>query len=63
MEVSGQLYALCRFTSRERAPGPNWIGGCVGPGTGVDTMEKRKIAALAQNRTRAVQPVTHCYID
>jgi hypothetical protein len=28
-----------RFTPVERAPGTHWIGGRVGPGTGLDLME------------------------
>jgi len=32
-----------RFTSRERAPGTHWIGGCVGPTAGLTTVSKRKI--------------------
>jgi hypothetical protein len=31
-----------RFTPAERAPGTHWIGGWVGPRTGMDDMEKRK---------------------
>jgi hypothetical protein len=27
-----------RFTPRERAPGTNWIGGWVGPRTGLDAV-------------------------
>jgi hypothetical protein len=32
-----------RFTSRERTPGTHWIGGWVGPRTGLDAVVKRKI--------------------
>jgi hypothetical protein len=31
-----------RFTPRERAPGTQWIGGWVGPRTGLNNMDKRK---------------------
>jgi hypothetical protein len=29
--------------SRSRAPDTHWIGGCMGPTDGLDTVEKRKI--------------------
>jgi hypothetical protein len=29
-----------RFTTGERAPGTHWIGGWVGPRTGLDDVEK-----------------------
>jgi hypothetical protein len=32
-----------RFTPVEIAPGSHWIGGWVGPRTGLDAVEKRKI--------------------
>jgi hypothetical protein len=32
-----------RFTPWERAPDTHWIGGWVGPRTGLDDVEKRKI--------------------
>jgi hypothetical protein len=35
-----------RFTPGEKAPGANWIGGCVGPRTGLDNVERRKILPL-----------------
>jgi len=38
LEVSGQLHG---FTLRDRAPGNPWIGGWVGPKTGLDTVSKR----------------------
>jgi hypothetical protein len=34
------------FISRKRAPGTHWIGSWVGPRTGLDAMEKRKILPL-----------------
>jgi hypothetical protein len=33
---------LCLSTPGERAPGTHWIGGWVGPRTGLDDVEKRK---------------------
>jgi hypothetical protein len=32
----------CRFTPGERAPCTHWLGGWVGPRTGLDDVEKRK---------------------
>jgi hypothetical protein len=34
------------FTPEERAPGIHWIGGSVGPGTGLNDMKKRKMLLL-----------------
>jgi hypothetical protein len=31
-----------RFITREGTPGTHWIGGCVDPRAGLDTVEKRK---------------------
>jgi hypothetical protein len=39
----------CRVTPRESAPGVHWIGGWVGPRTGVDAVVKRKIPSLCQD--------------
>jgi hypothetical protein len=43
--VGGQLSAsrLDLLTTRERALGTHWTGGWVGPRTGLDDVEKRKI--------------------
>jgi hypothetical protein len=35
-----------RFTPGERGPGTHWIGGWVGPRTGLDDMQKRKFLPL-----------------
>jgi hypothetical protein len=35
-----------RFTPRERAPSNQWIGDWMGPRTGLDDVEKRKILPL-----------------
>jgi hypothetical protein len=35
-----------RFTPGERAPGTHWIGGWVGPRTGLDDVERRKFLTL-----------------
>jgi hypothetical protein len=37
---------LGRFTPGERDPGTHWIGGCVGPSTGLYGVEKRKFLTL-----------------
>jgi hypothetical protein len=39
------------FTPRERDPGTHWIGGCVGPRTGLDAVVKKKFPAPAETRT------------
>jgi hypothetical protein len=44
MQVSGQLHAPGRFTPVEGAPGTHWIGGWVGPKTGLGDVEKRDIS-------------------
>jgi hypothetical protein len=36
----------CRFTAGEKIPDTHWIGGRVGPRTGVDDVEKRKFLPL-----------------
>jgi hypothetical protein len=36
----------CHFTPVEGAPGAHWIGGSVGPRTGLDYVEGRNILAL-----------------
>jgi hypothetical protein len=41
MEVSGQLHAPGRFTSRERAPGTHWVGSWVGPTAVLDAVMKK----------------------
>jgi hypothetical protein len=47
-----------------RGPSIHWIGGWVGPRAGLDAVEKKKKSlATAGNRTTAVQPVAHRYID
>jgi hypothetical protein len=31
----------CRFTAADRGPGSHWIGGWLGPRSGLDTVDKR----------------------
>jgi hypothetical protein len=38
-----------RFTSRERSPGTNWIGGWVGLRAGLDTKARGKILCQGSN--------------
>jgi hypothetical protein len=40
-----------RFILAERAPGTHWIGGWLGPRTGVDNVGKRKFLALPRMQT------------
>jgi hypothetical protein len=46
--VGGKWLAsrLGRFTLGKRAPGTNWIGDWMGPRTGLDDVERRKILPL-----------------
>jgi hypothetical protein len=49
-----------RFTPRERASDPHWIGGWLGPRAALDSVEKRKISCSCRERytnSSAVQPV------
>jgi hypothetical protein len=60
MEASGQLHAPATLTPKERAPGTNWIGVCVGSIAGVDAVVKRKILSTcweSNPRTPIVHPV------
>jgi hypothetical protein len=43
-----------RFTPEERAPGTHWIGGWVGPRTGLDV---EKSLARTGTQTPTIQPV------
>jgi hypothetical protein len=52
----------CSFTPGERVPGTHWIGGWIGPRSGLDTVEKTK-SFTAGNRTSAVQSVARRYTD
>jgi hypothetical protein len=42
MEVSSQLYAPAALAPAERATGTHFIGVCMGPRAGLDTVVKRK---------------------
>jgi hypothetical protein len=44
--VSGQLHVPDSFTPGERAPGTHWMGGWVGPRTGLDDVEKKTFFIL-----------------
>jgi hypothetical protein len=48
-----------RYTLGERASGAHWIGGSVGPGAGLDIVEKSKISFPAVNRIPDVQSIVH----
>jgi hypothetical protein len=41
LEESDQVHAPAALTPDERAPSTHWIGGWVGPRTGLDDTEKR----------------------
>jgi hypothetical protein len=64
--VGGEWSAsrLGRFTPGEKAPVTHWIGGWVGPRTGLDDMEKRKFLTVYSNADPSVvHPVASRYID
>jgi hypothetical protein len=48
------------FTPGEIAPGTHWIGGWVGPRTGLDDEGKRKFLTLPGLE---LQPIANHYID
>jgi len=41
MEVSGQLHTLAALPQGKELLGTHWIGGWVGPRSGLDTVVKR----------------------
>jgi hypothetical protein len=48
------------FTSGERAPGIHWVGGWVGPSSGLDAVDEGKISYLLpgmESRPSSPQPV------
>jgi hypothetical protein len=50
---------------KERTPHTNWIRGWVGPRTGLNDVEKRKISSLTRLELdpSAIQPVASSYTD
>jgi len=44
MEVNGQLYTPTSLPPKERAPCIRWIGGWVGPRTGLDAVPMREMS-------------------
>jgi hypothetical protein len=66
MEVSGQFHTSAALPQGKEPHGIHWIGGCVGPRTGLDAVEKRKCfdPCLKSNTdTSAVQPIVLRYTD
>jgi hypothetical protein len=55
MEVSGQLYSPADLPLK-RSPGTHWIGGWVGPRTGLDDHGEEKILDPTGTRTLALRP-------
>jgi hypothetical protein len=49
--VGGQLHAPAALPPEEEPPGIHWVGDWVGPRTGLDDVEKRKILPLPGTRT------------
>jgi hypothetical protein len=59
--LGGELLASCsrRFTAGERAPGSHYIGGWVGPGTGLDGVERGKFLLLTRLELRSLVLPVH----
>jgi hypothetical protein len=51
MDVSGQLHAPAALTPGKN-PGIPWLGGRVGPSTGLDDVERRQILPLPELELR-----------
>jgi hypothetical protein len=57
MQVTDRLYDMAVYPRRENSL-THWIGGCVGPRDGLDTVvEKRQISVPLGKGTPVVQPV------
>jgi hypothetical protein len=56
MEVSGQLHAQAALCPGKRAPSTHWIGGWVGPRTGLDTVVKRNSKPPLRLEPTIIQP-------
>jgi len=48
MEVNGQFHAPAALPPGKVPPGTHWIGGWVGPRTGLDMVLKRKVSVTSQ---------------
>jgi len=59
MEVTGQLRALVALPTRKESPCIPWMGGWVGPRTGLGrgAEEENPIITPEGNRTPVLQPV------
>jgi len=66
MEVSGQIHAPATLLGK-RAPTPRirWIGGCVGPGAGLDAaaVKRSKFPSLPGIEARSSSPYPGHYTD
>jgi hypothetical protein len=47
------------LTSEERTPGAHWIGGWVGPRTGLDNVKRRRILPLPGLELQPLSRPTH----
>jgi hypothetical protein len=64
MEVSGQLHTPAALPPGKQPHGTHWIGGWVGPITGLDDVEKRKFLIIPGLELQPViQPVARHYTD
>jgi hypothetical protein len=48
---------------RKAAPDTHWIGGTVGPKSGLNVLAKRRIIAPDYNRSPVIQPVASHFTD
>jgi hypothetical protein len=62
MDVSGELHARASV-HREKIPSTHEIGCWLGPGAGLDTVEKIKRFSLSRILTPAVQPIAFRYTE
>jgi hypothetical protein len=60
LEVIGQLCGQFDFLLNERAHSIHWIGRWVGPGTGLDNVQKRKFSVLSGLEHQPLCSPAHC---
>jgi hypothetical protein len=61
MEVSGQFHAPDALPPGKEPPGTQWIGGWLGPRSGLDEVERRKILQLTGLEQRPLAPPSRSY--
>jgi hypothetical protein len=61
--MSGQLHSPVALPPGEKPPGIHWIGGWVGPITGLGDLERRKILPLRELKLRPLGGPASLYAD